>query len=204
MMEEMAGSPREAMGFRTPGEKTKYEVQRIENAGARLFQNKTYQFSSDFEEPCYTAMIEMARRLMAGVNTINVFDDELKFTAFQDLTAEDITGVGRIKPVAARHFAEQAELVQNLSSLSQSGLWPIVQPHYSSIKLAKIFEKVFNLEDHEVVVPFISLAEQAEGQKQAQALQEQVLQSTATATGIGDDFDMMPQPMPNPEQLAQQ
>src|SRR5690606_5105238 len=29
LMEEMAGSPKEAMGFRTPGEKTAYEVQRL-------------------------------------------------------------------------------------------------------------------------------------------------------------------------------
>jgi len=36
-MEEMAGAPKEAMGFRTPGEKTKYEVQRIENAASRIF-----------------------------------------------------------------------------------------------------------------------------------------------------------------------
>jgi uncharacterized protein YwqG len=204
LMEEMAGAPKEAMGFRTPGEKTKYEVQRQENASSRIFQNKTLQFSEDFEEPLYTALLEMARRLMTGVNTINVFDDELKFQSFQSLTAEDITGVGRIKPTAARHFAEQAELVQNLTSLSQSQMWPVVQPHFSSIKLAKIFEKVFNLEDYEVVVPFIALSEQAMGQQQAQALQEQVLQATTTASGMGEDFDMMAQPVMTPEMQPQQ
>src|SRR5258705_1355205 len=43
-MEEMAGAPKEAMGFRSPGEKTKYEVQRLENAASRIFQNKINQF----------------------------------------------------------------------------------------------------------------------------------------------------------------
>jgi hypothetical protein len=204
MMEEMAGAPKEAMGFRTPGEKTKYEVQRMENAASRIFQNKTMQFSEDFEEPCYTAMLEMGCRLMTGINTINVFDDELKFQSFQSLTAEDITGIGRIKPNAARHFAEQAELVQNLTSLSQSPMWATVQPHFSSVKLAQIFEKVFNLEEFEVVMPFIALSEQAMGQQQAQALQENVLQSTMTASGMGDDFDMPAQmPPPLPEEQAQ-
>ena len=33
-MEIMAGAPREAMGFRTPGGKTKYEVQSLENAAS--------------------------------------------------------------------------------------------------------------------------------------------------------------------------
>lgn len=190
LMEEMAGAPREAMGFRTPGEKTKYEVQRLENAAARIFQNKIKQFEESFEEPLLNAMLELARRNLTGINTINVFDDELKFTTFASLTAEDITGVGRIRPVAARHFAEQAELVQNLSNLSQSQLWATVQPHFSSIKLAKIFEDVFNLKDYEVVIPFVALAEQAQGQQQAQALQEQVLQSTSTASGMGEDFDL--------------
>jgi hypothetical protein len=34
LMEEMAGAPKEAMGFRSPGEKTKYEVQRLESAAS--------------------------------------------------------------------------------------------------------------------------------------------------------------------------
>jgi hypothetical protein len=194
LMEEMAGAPKEAMGFRTPGEKTKYEVQRLENAANRTFQNKIKQFEEQMVEPLLNAMLELARRNMTGVNSINVFDDELKINFFQDLTVEDITGIGRIKPVAARHFAEQAELVQNITNLTASGLWPVVQPHFSGVKLAQIFENIFNLEDYEVVVPFIALAEQAEGQMQAQALEEQMHQSTMTASGQNGDYDMQEAP----------
>jgi hypothetical protein len=195
LMEEMAGAPREAMGFRTPGEKTKYEVQRLENAAARVFQNKIKQFEEQVVEPLLNAMLELARRNLTNTTTIKVFDNEFNVASFQSLTVQDITGVGRIKPVAARHFAEQAELVQNLTSLTGSNLWPTVQPHFSSIKLAKIFEDIFNLQDYEVVIPFIALAEQAEGQKQANALQEQVAMEAATATGMGEDFDMPIQPL---------
>jgi hypothetical protein len=190
LMEEMAGAPREAMGFRTPGEKTKYEVQRLENAAARVFQNKIKQFEEQIIEPILNAMLELARRNLTGAITIKVFDDEFKVASFQELTVEDITGIGRIKPIAARHFAEQAELVQNLTSLTGSGLWPTVQPHFSSIKLAKIVENIFNLEDYEVVTPYIALAEQADAQRQAQSLQEQVLMETMTASGIGEDYDL--------------
>jgi hypothetical protein len=201
LMEMMAGAPREAMGFRSPGEKTKYEVQRLENAASRVFQNKIKQFEEQFVEPLLNAMLELARRNMTGISTIRVFDDEFKLSTFQSLTVEDITGVGRIKPVAARHFAEQAELIQNLTNLTGSGLWPVVQPHFSGIKLAKIIENIFNLEDYEVMIPFVALAEQAEGQKQIQALQEQVHMAANTATGIGEDFDLekagqAPPPMP--------
>jgi hypothetical protein len=58
-MEEMAGAPREAMGFRTPGEKTAYEVQRTENAYSRIFQSKIQQFEEQILEPMLNAMLEL-------------------------------------------------------------------------------------------------------------------------------------------------
>ena len=198
LMEEMAGAPREAMGFRTPGEKTKYEVQRLENAAARVFQNKISQFEEDMIEPLLNAMLELARRNMTGVNTIRVFDDQFKIATFQELTVEDITGIGRIKPVAARHFAEQADLVQNITSLTGSNLWPTVQPHFSGVRLAQVIEKIFNIDDYQIVMPFVALSEQAEAQKFQNALEEQVHQSTMTASGQGHDFDMNGPPPTKP------
>lgn len=191
-MEEMAGAPKEAMGFRSPGEKTKYEVQRLENAASRIFQNKINQFEEQMVEPLLNAMLEMARRNLSEAITIQVFDDELKTQSFESLTVEDITGVGRIKPVAARHFAEQAELIQNLTALAGSNLWPVVQPHFSGIKLSKILEQTFDLTEFEAVMPFISLAEQAEGQSMIQQLQQSLMQKMGTATGMGHDYDINP------------
>lgn len=190
LMEEMAGAPKEAMGFRTPGEKTKYEVQRLENAASRVFQNKIKQFEEQVVEPLLNAMLELARRNLTGTTVIKVFDDELKAASFKSLSVEDITGIGRIKPVAARHFAEQAELVQNLTSMAQSPLWPVIQPHISGLKMSKLFERIFNIENEELVIPYVALSEQAEGQRMAQALQEQVLQATQTASGMGQDYDL--------------
>lgn len=188
-MEETAGAPKEAMGFRSPGEKTAYEVQRLENAASRIYQHRIIQFE-ELVEDTLNGMLELARRNMASSTTIRVFDDEFKVATFQELTPEDITGVGRIKPIAARHFAEQAELIQNLTNLTGSGLWQTVQPHFSGVRLSKIVEDVFNLKDYEVVTPFVALSEQAEAQMQMQALQEQMHQQTSTATGMGHDFDM--------------
>ena len=180
------------MGFRSPGEKTKYEVQQMQNASSRIYTNKIHQFEEQIVEPLLNAMLELARRNMAGATTIKVFDDDLKVATFQTLTIEDITGVGRIKPIAARHFAEQAELVQNLTTLTGSNLWATVQPHFSSVKLAKILEDIFDLKDLEVVTPYIALAEQADAQSQAQVLAEKLHQQMGTATGMGEDFDVDP------------
>jgi len=204
LMEEMAGAPKEAMGFRTPGEKTKYEVQRLENAASRVFQNKINQFEEQKVEKLLNAMLELARRNLTGSTVIKVFDDEFKVASFQSLSVQDITGVGRIKPVAARHFAEQSELVQNLTALTGSNLWATVQPHFSGIKLAKIVEDIFDLKDYEVVVPYVALAEQADGQKQAHALEQQVMMDLNTASGIGGDYDLPPnEASPAPQGLPQ-
>lgn len=191
-MEMMAGAPKEAMGFRTPGEKTKYEVQSLENAASRVFQNKIRQFEEQVVEPLLNAMLELARRNLNSATVIKVFNDELKIADFKQITVEDITGVGRIRPIAARHFAEQANLIQNLTSLSQSNLFPIVQPHISGVQFSKMIEDIFDLGQYEVILPYIALAEQAEAQKMVQALQEQVAASASTATGRVGDHDMDP------------
>ena len=204
LMEEMAGAPREAMGFRTPGEKTKYEVQSMENAASRVFQNKINQFSDQLVERLLNACLELSQRNLSNAISISVFDDEFKVNTFQTLTVQDITGIGRIRPVAARHFAEQSQLIQNLTSLSQSNLWPVVQPHFSGVRLAKIFEDIFNLSDYEVITPYIALAEQADAQRQAQSLEQQVMMEMSTASGMDNDYDLSRGPDPMmAEQMSQ-
>lgn len=191
-MELFAGAPREAMGFRTPGEKTKYEVQSLENAAARIFQNKIKQFEEQIVEPLLNAMLELARRNLVGSTTVKVFDDQTKALSFQELTVEDITGIGRIRPMAARHYAEQAQLVQNLTQLATSNLWPTVQPHISGVNMAKMFERNFNLEEFKLVYPYIALTEQMQAQQQAMVLEQIMHQQNMTATGMGHDYDMQP------------
>jgi hypothetical protein len=81
-------------------------------------------------------------------------------------------------------------LIQNLTNLTSSNLWPVVQPHFSGIKLAKVLENNFDIADLEVVSPYIFVAEQGEAQKYAATMEQQVLKEIMTATGQGDDFDL--------------
>ena len=203
-MEEMAGAPKEAMGFRSPGEKTAYEVQRLENAASRIYQNKINQFEEQMLEPLLNAMLEMAKRNMQGSTSIRVFDDEFKIATFQTLTIEDITGIGRIKPIAARHFAEKAELIQNLTNLTNSQLFQLISPHISGKALVKVVEEAMDLKDYEIFSPFIALSEQMEGQMQVQALQEQMHQHIGTATGMGNDYDTDGLNKPKPQSEFQE
>lgn len=189
-MEEMAGSPKEAMGLRSPGEKTKYEVQVMENARGRIFQNKINRAEHTLEE-ALNGMLELAQRNLSEA-TIRVFSDEHKIATFRNLTARDITGNGRLRPVAARHFAEQAQMIQDLTAFYQSaaGQDPELRLHFSSIQLARLYETLLSLEDYNIVNPFIRISEQADAQMLMNAQQENIATTTMTPSGLAeDDFD---------------
>lgn len=202
-MESMAGAPREALGIRSPGEKTKYEVQSLENSSGRMYQHKTTQFEQNVPEQLMNYMLELSKRNMSGPISIKVIDDDFKMATFETLTVEDITGIGRIKPIAARHFAEQSLMIQNLTQMAASNVWPFIMQHFSSIKMAEIYEDAFNLDQYELVMKNIQFAEQAEAKMEAQSMEEVVQQHTMTATGINHDFDTMPSPPPPPPDQGQ-
>lgn len=184
-MEEMAGSPKEAMGFRTPGEKTAYEVQRLENAASRIFQNKIGQFEEMMIEPLLNACLVLAQTHLEDT-TIRVIEDELKSTRFREITRQSISANGRVKPVAARHFAERAEQVQNLQNLYAStlGADPELKMHFSSVKIAKMIEDLLDIEDYEIVEPYVRIHEQAEAQQQMMSQEEEAMVTAGTPSGL--------------------
>jgi len=192
-MEEMAGSPKEAMGFRTPGEKTMYEVQRLENAASRIYTNKISQFEEQIIEQILNAMLVLAQSHLDDV-TIRVIDDEFKATRFREITKDSISANGRVRAIAARHFAEKAELVQNLNNFFGSALGadPEIKLHFSSVKLAKMAEDILDLEDYELVEPFVRISEQAEAQQLATTQQEGVMSTAMAPSGLTPDDSSEP------------
>lgn len=167
-MEEMAGAPKQAMGIRTPGEKTAFEVQSLQNSASRIFEHKTAHFERTFLEPILNAMLEVARRNMNVADTIRVLDDATGATLFKSITKDDITAKGKIVPVGARHFAERARRIQNLTQLYQIKLAdPTVAPHISGKALARILSE--ELGEPELFGDNIAITEQLETQ---QAMQE--------------------------------
>lgn len=187
-MEEMAGSPKEAMGLRSPGEKTAYEVSRLENASSRIFGAKANQFE-DFEEEILNGMLDCATRNMSEVQSITIYDDDFRIQQFMSLTPQDITGVGKIRPMAARHYAEKAEIVQNLNNFFASALGqdPDIKAHFMSINLAKMMVDLLDLQDYNLVVPFGRIAEHADANRLAQAAAEAVMMEAQTPSGLTPD-----------------
>jgi len=180
-MEELAGAPRQAMGIRTPGEKTAFEIQALENAAGRIFQQKVQKFEEEFVEPLLNQMLEVARRNVEATEVIKVYDDDFGVAQFLQITADQLRQRGKLYPMGARHYAKQAQLVQNLMGLVNSAAYsdPAVSAHISGKKIAKLFEEFLGLDRWELVQDNIRIAEGQESQGiQAQA-QENVVQEIA-------------------------
>lgn len=181
-MEELAGAPRQAMGIRTPGEKTAFEVQTLDNASGRLFQNKITYFEENFEDTLMNTMLEVARRNLDNEVIVGTVVNDLGTQEFLKLTREDITAKGRLTPSGARHYAAQAQLVQNVVALSNTGIYqdPGVQAHMSGKQLAKVVIDALNLNRYNVYGENIRVSEQLETQALAQQSQEELMVQAMT------------------------
>ena len=163
-MEEMAGAPKNAMGIRTPGEKTAFEVQSLQNSASRIFEHKSAHFERSFIEPILNAMLEVSRRNMITAESIPVVDEITGKTFFRTISKKDITGDGRVIPIGARHFAERARRVQNLTQMWQvKASDPSVAVHLSGKEFARLLSE--ELGEPSLFGENISIQEQLETQQ---------------------------------------
>lgn len=119
-MEEYAGAPRQAMGIRTPGEKTKFEVQTLENNAGRVFQLKAAWFESQHLEPALNDMLDGAARNIGSSGEKFVYKDPVSgLSQTVSITKEDLNLKGVLRPMGARHFAEKANRFQSMIQYQQ-------------------------------------------------------------------------------------
>lgn len=171
-MELYAGAPRDAMGIRTPGEKTAFEVQQLQTAAGRIFQEKITQFEVELLEPLLNAMLETAKRNLDGSDVIRVMDDDYNAQLFVKITRDDITANGILRPVGARHFAKQQQDLQNLIGVFSSPIGQMILPHTSAIAMTKFINDVIGLNGYDIFAPNVAVEEQADTQAMANQVQE--------------------------------
>lgn len=191
-MEELAGAPRQAAGIRTPGEKTKYEVQVLENGAGRIFQAKVNWFERNVLEPLLNSMLEEAARKMDAKDTVRLVDPDYGTEQFKDITKADIVAKGRFYAIGARHFAEQALFVQELTqTLQLIRDIPSVAPHISGKGIANALADVMGWRTFKIVRDNVAVTEQAETQALIQAAGES-LQAQAGVPSELQDADYVP------------
>lgn len=137
-MEEMAGTPREAMGFRTPGEKTAFEVSQLNTASSRLFNEKTRKFEIEMLEPLLTLMMTMY--LSDGARTVKVKTvNEMGATIFKDVKLSDLSADGRFVAIGSSTYTEKSRLAQTLLQIYNSAIIndPLVADYFDPKVIAQ-------------------------------------------------------------------
>ena len=189
-MEELAGAPKQAMGIRTPGEKTKYEVQTLENAAGRIFQSKVSWFERNILEPLLNGMLAEAIRNFEGVERIRAIDEQYNTESFVEISKADLMAEGKIYPIGARHFADQARFVQELTqTINAVQSIPGVAAHMSGKAIAKALEENLGWQNYKIVQDNASVFEAAETQRLMNQASEDV-QTEAAVDPMGAPFDM--------------
>lgn len=178
-IEEFAGAPRDAMGIRTPGEKTAEEVRMLQSSASTIFQHKIKSFEQNLLEPVLNGMLEISRRNLDGTDVVRVMDDDLGVADFLNITKEDLTAKGVIRPVGARHFTQRAGMLSDINGILGGPMGQLVAPHMSGKVLAKLVEDALGLARYGLVMPHAGLYEEAETQQVMQEIQQVGMEQNA-------------------------
>ncbi len=184
-MEAYAGAPREAMGIRTPGEKTAFEVQSLQNAAGRLFQTKIEDFEQEFLEPVLNGELEVSVRNLNTSDVAKVLDDDFGVTEFLTITKDDLTARGKLKARGSSHYAKRAQLVQELQ-----GFQNVLQGdqemrvHFPAKARAKAWSDALGFDRLELFKPFGQVEEQLELAEVQQSAQDML--ANITSAGVTD------------------
>lgn len=147
LMEEMAGTPREAMGFRTPGEKTAFEVSQLNTAASRLFNEKVRKFEEEMLEPLLTLMIRIYLSDPTRIAKVKT-TSEYGATIFKDVEISSLSANGRFKAVGSSTYTEKAQIAQTLLQLSNTALFadPLISNYFDPKAIANIISYATGLD----------------------------------------------------------
>jgi len=189
-MDDYAGVPPESAGFRTPGEKTKFEVAELSTAGLKVFQNKLQIFEEEMLEKTVNAELELGRTYFNTTDTIELLDPVTGAKLFTEITKEDITANGKLVPVGASHFIRASKLARELLQFQQSALTdPSVAMHFPAKQIAKMWEQVLGFGSFELFSEYGRIAEELEAERLRNAARNQLEEEDSTSTDEPDDED---------------
>ena len=137
MMDLMAGTPMEAIGFRTPGEKTMFEVSQLQNAASRIFTRQVRKFEEELMEPVLNCALQLYANKMKG-QQITVEDlDESGVPQVTTIEVEDLVRPGALHAVGSVNYADKAVMLQTLQQLGNSNIFmdEAVRANFSPSKI---------------------------------------------------------------------
>ena len=187
LMEEMAGTPREAMGFRTPGEKTAFEISQLNTASSRLFNEKVRKFEKEVLEPLLTLMLRIYTEdpnRIVKIKTQNEFGADV----FVEVPFDILNTTGRLKATGSSTYTEKAKIAQTLLQLSNTALFadPLISNWFDPKVIAKSIMYSTDLDKFEGILKenarvYAELDMRSVAENAQQVLEEQQVRGIANA-----------------------
>ena len=179
LMEEMAGTPREAMGFRTPGEKTAFEVSQLNTASSRLFNEKTHKFELEMLEPLMTLMLRIY--MTNPTRTVKVRNQlEDGTVIFEEVNLDLLQANGRFVAMGSNTYTEKARMAQTVMQIYNSAIPsdPLVFNYFNPKILAKIIAYTTGLDSWQDIIKENARTNAELEMRQTQEFAQQQLEET--------------------------
>lgn len=183
MMEDFAGVPPESRGFRSPGEKTMFEVDMLAQAGAETF----VYYATNFEN-LLTQMLEDVKILeiknMTSSETVEIFDEDVGAIRSVKFDKKDLMIPGKFIAIGSTHWDMKRKKNLELQNFAQTYMTiPQIAQHISGAEMAKEANDLMEFSSSKVVSEYAGLKEQIQGQAIATAEQAKA-QQTLSETGV--------------------
>lgn len=140
LMDVMAGTPSETIGFRTPGEKTMFEVQQLQNAASRVFTRQIRKFEEELFEPVLNCSLQLYADNMKG-QTITIEEREGEgLPEIVEINIDDLVRPGYLKAIGSINYADKAIMLQTLQQLGNSNIFmdEAVRANFSPAKIGYV------------------------------------------------------------------
>lgn len=151
LMDIMAGSPSEVSGFRTPGEKTMFEVSQLQTAASRMFTRQIRKFEEELLEKVLNCALQLYAYNQRGQEIIledyasNGSPEKIK------ISVEELLRPGVLKATGSINYADKALMVQTLQQLGNSNIFmdEAVRANFSPSKIGAIIAYATGLDNIE-------------------------------------------------------
>lgn len=153
--------PPNLAGFRTPGEKTAFEVQSLQDGAFRGFIHKAEIFEIDLLEKVLNAELSIGRDTLSQAIDVQSVDSQ-GIPTFVQITEEDLKSNGKLVPYGSRRFARLNQQMAMLHELANSNLGGLIGQHLKTAELAKAVEYIGGFTDMGIIDRFANIEEQAE------------------------------------------
>jgi hypothetical protein len=158
-MEEFAGAPPESRGLRTPGEKTAFEVNKLDANATKMFVDKARMFEIMLENMLQD-MLHILVKNFDGEDIYKIKDSALGVETFKELSEDEISAVGNFIAVGASYWSRRNRETVEMREFQLGPMQdPKIRAHVSGERLASFYEARLGLQDENIIEPFAGVRE---------------------------------------------